>query len=210
MTFLHRSNGFAHFVLQNCICWHWYGTYTIILFWKKIIESWYIAIFVSSTKLSILVEDLLKLSTIWMKYRQNYRHQKWQENCWKFIVIKKITYRTPLVPGGETVLQHCGKGKTYDIPVPHPSAHPVGTQNCLMESSSTWPFAKVATRKNMVHVSAILTIELLLKVDCFGEGFYTECFRILLLLAEVQIVKTFYHINLRWQIMIAFHKAVWI
>ena len=176
------------------------------MFWKKIIESWYIAIFQSSTKLLIsqIIDNLNELLA-------KLPISKMTGELLKIYLHRKFSYHTPLVPGGETVLQHWGKGKAYEIvPVPHPSAHPVGTQNCLMESSSTWPFAKVATRKNMVHVSAILTIELLLKVDCFGEGFYTECFRILLLLAEVQIVKTFYHINLRWQIMIAFHKAVWI
>ena len=75
--------------LQNCICWILFGTLTIIfdvleeIVWK-IIESRYISAFVQlSTKLSISVEDFLKLSAILVNYQQNYRHGK-ELICWYF------------------------------------------------------------------------------------------------------------------------------
>ena len=46
--------------------------------------------------------------------------------------------------------------------------------------------------------------------SCWIGGWFTDCFRIQCLLTEVQIVKTFYHFNLRhWQIMAAFHNTVY-
>ena len=43
-----------------------------------------------STKLSISVEDFLKLSAILGNYRQNYRYRKFTENYRKIIVIEKF------------------------------------------------------------------------------------------------------------------------
>ena len=69
-------------------------------FWKKLLEKLSkadISPFVQlSTKLSILVEDFLKLSAILGSYRQNYRYRKWEENYHIFMVIKKMPYRPPL------------------------------------------------------------------------------------------------------------------
>ena len=47
--------------------------------------------------------------------------------------------------------------------------------------------------------------------SCYWIGvWFTDCFTIQCLLTEVQIVKTFYHFNLRhWQIMAAFHNTVY-
>ena len=62
-------------------------------FWKKLSEKLSkadISAFVQlSTKLSISVEDFLKLSAILGNYRQSYRYRKLQENYRKFIVIEK-------------------------------------------------------------------------------------------------------------------------
>jgi len=46
-------------------------------------------------KLLISKLDCLKLSVIWRSYR--YRYQNWQKNYRKIFVIKKMTYRWPLV-----------------------------------------------------------------------------------------------------------------
>ena len=62
-------------------------------FWKKLSEKLSkadISAFVQlSTKLSLSVEDFLKLAAILGNHRQDYRYRKWEENCRKFIVIEK-------------------------------------------------------------------------------------------------------------------------
>ena len=94
MIFLHRFNGFAQFwCILFCKIEFLELWLKFLIVWKKLStklsKAEILAFFQLSTKLSISVEDFLKLSAIWRNYRQNFLHRKWQENLQKICVIKK-------------------------------------------------------------------------------------------------------------------------
>ena len=94
MIFLHRFNGFAQFwCILFCKIEFLELWLKFLIVWKKLStklsKSEILAFFQISTKLSISVEDFLKLSAIWRNYRQNFLYRKWQENLQNFCVIKK-------------------------------------------------------------------------------------------------------------------------
>ena len=98
LIFLHRIDSFAHlrsisFAKLQLLIFVWNFDYSFWRFWKKLSEKLskvdISAFFQFFTKLSISVEDSLKLSAIWTNYRLHYQYQKWQENYREFIVIEK-------------------------------------------------------------------------------------------------------------------------